>query len=105
AITVESTSRSVKTKNWNIQYYEAGEGYPIIMLHGSGPGATGWTNFNKSLEALSDRFWIIAPDMPGWGKSDAVKWNERDHSETLLEFMDALGIEKAAIVGNSMGGM
>lgn len=102
----ESTSRTVKTASGRIHYHEAGpaDGHPVIMLHGSGPGATGWSNFNGQLQALADRFRVIAPDMPGWGDSDPVTYEERNHQQAALDFMDELGIERASYVGNSMGG-
>ncbi|MFD4603825.1 alpha/beta fold hydrolase [Streptomyces sp. NPDC058464] len=104
-LTAEGTSRTVQTKNWKIHYNEAGEGHPIVMLHGSGPGATGWSNFGPNMKVLSDRFRVIAVDTPGWGASDAVTPDERDPVEAALQLLDALGIDKAAFVGNSMGGM
>jgi 2-hydroxy-6-oxonona-2,4-dienedioate hydrolase len=104
-LTEESTSRTVQTRRWKIHYNEAGEGHPIIMLHGSGPGATGWSNFGPNLKALAEKYRVFAVDMPGWGKSDPVTFEERDHVTAALDFMDALGLEKAAFVGNSMGGM
>ena len=48
---------------------------------------------------------MLALDAPGWGRSDAATSDDYDHPAAVLEFMDALGIEKAALVGNSMGGM
>lgn len=104
-LTFEATSRTVQTKDWKIHFNEAGEGHPLLMLHGSGPGATGWSNFGPNLKALSTRYRVIAADMPGWGESAAVTYDERDHVEATLQLLDALEIEKAAFVGNSMGGM
>ncbi len=104
-LTAEGTSRTVQTKRWKIHYNEAGEGHPIIMLHGSGPGATGWSNFGPNLKVLAEKYRVLAVDMPGWGKSDPVSAEERDHVAAAVELMDELGIEKAAFVGNSMGGM
>ena len=104
-LTYEATSRTVQTARWKIHYNEAGEGHPVVMLHGSGPGATGWSNFGPNMPALAERFRVIAVDMPGWGASDAVTFDERDHAGAALELLDTLGIEKAAFVGNSMGGM
>jgi 2-hydroxy-6-oxonona-2,4-dienedioate hydrolase len=98
------TSREIQTKDWRIHYQEAGEGHPVILLHGGGPGATGWSNFSPNIEALSQHFRVIAPDMPGWGESDPVDFNTLDHVDVAIQFLDALGIEKAAFVGNSMGG-
>ncbi len=67
SITKESSSRTVKTRDWNIHYHEAGTGHPLILLHGSGPGATGWSNFSGNLAGLSQHFRVLAVDMPGWG--------------------------------------
>lgn len=103
-LTEQTTSRVIQTKRWKIHYNEAGEGYPVLMLHGSGPGATGWSNFGPNIEALADAYRVIAVDMPGWGQSDAVKPDERDHVAAALDLLDSLEIEKAAFVGNSMGG-
>ncbi len=105
-LTHSNTSRTVKTASGQIHFHEAGpaDGHPVIMLHGSGPGATGWSNFNGQLRALSDRYRVIAPDMPGWGDSDPVRYEERNHHQAALDFMDELGLERAAYVGNSMGG-
>ncbi len=104
-LTYEATSRTAQTPRWKIHYNEAGEGQPVVMLHGSGPGATGWSNFGPNMPALAERFRVIAVDMPGWGASDAVTCDQRDHAGAALDLLDALGIEKAAFVGNSMGGM
>lgn len=103
-ISQESTSRRIRTRDWNLQYYEAGQGHPVILLHGSGPGATGWSNFSGNIAALAQQFRVLAVDMPGWGLSDACTVERLDHVEAAIQFMDALGIEKAAFVGNSMGG-
>ena len=105
ALTFEGTSRMIRTANWNIHYNEAGAGYPVILLHGSGAGATGWSNFSKNIGHLAESFRVLAVDMPGWGRSDAATPEENNHVTALAEFMDALGIERAALVGNSMGGI
>lgn len=103
-ITEEQTSRFVDTPSGRIHYNEVGEGPAIVFLHGSGPGATGWSNFAKNMAHLGEHFRCLAVDMPGWGKSDTVARENRDHVTAALHFLDALGIEKAAFVGNSMGG-
>ncbi|WP_353952538.1 alpha/beta hydrolase [Knoellia sp. S7-12] len=103
-LTEQNTSRTVETPSGTIHYNEAGEGHPILLLHGSGPGATGWSNFGPNLKALSSQFRVIAADMPGWGKSSPVSYEKRDHVTAVLHLLDALGIDQAALVGNSMGG-
>lgn len=105
-ITAESSSRFVQTSPHRIHYNEAGSGHPVILLHGSGPGSTGWSNFRANIAALAEDFHVYAVDMPGWGESDTqTPETGYDHVAALISFMDELGIEKAALVGNSMGGI
>jgi 2-hydroxy-6-oxonona-2,4-dienedioate hydrolase len=104
ALNKQDISKKVRTKDFDIHYVEAGQGVPVVLLHGGGPGATGWSNYSPNIEALSRHFRVIAPDMPGWGESSAVDFSTLDHVEAATQLLDALGIEKAAFVGNSMGG-
>ena len=103
-LTESGTSQFIQTKKWRLHYNEAGSGHPVVMLHGSGPGASGWSNFKTTLIGLSPDFRAIAVDMPGWGKSDTAPPEDRDHVEALVQFLDELGIDRAAVIGNSMGG-
>nr|MCS5619173.1 alpha/beta hydrolase [Myxococcota bacterium] len=68
-ITENNTSGFIEAQGAKIHYHNAGEGHPILFLHGSGPGATGWSNFGDNIVELSKRFRTIAIDFPGWGKS------------------------------------
>ena len=95
-LTDEGTSRYVETASWKLHYNEAGEGHPVILLHGSGAGATGWSNFAPNIAALAEDFRVLALDAPGWGRSDAATSDTYDHPAAVLEFMDALGIERRA---------
>ncbi|MFE2936290.1 alpha/beta fold hydrolase [Streptomyces sp. NPDC059278] len=97
-------AHTVQAGEWNLRYYEAGSGHSVVLLHGSGPGATGWSNFAGNIEALAEHFHVYAVDMPGWGESDPATVDRLDHVATAIRFLDALSIEKAAFVGNSMGG-
>jgi pimeloyl-ACP methyl ester carboxylesterase len=101
----DATSKDVQTKKWRLHYHDAGHGRPLVFLHGSGPGATGWTNFRTNLGPLAERHRVIAVDMPGWGRSDTATPDDRDHLEALELFLDTLGLERVALIGNSMGGM
>jgi 2-hydroxy-6-oxonona-2,4-dienedioate hydrolase len=105
-LTDESTGRFVQTSTHRIHYNEAGSGHPVILLHGSGPGSTGWSNFRTNIATLAQDFHVYAVDMPGWGQSDTqTRETGYDHVAALIAFMDALDIDKAALVGNSMGGI
>jgi 2-hydroxy-6-oxonona-2,4-dienedioate hydrolase len=103
-LTRAEAARTASTKDWKLRYYEAGQGRPIVLLHGSGPGTTGWGNFAGNIEALARDFRVYAVDMPGWGESDPVTIDRIDHVAAAVQFLDAVGIERAAFVGNSMGG-
>lgn len=106
--TEADTSRFAQTKRWKIHYNEAGSGHPVILLHGTGPGATGWSNFHQNFDELAKSHRVIAPDFPGWGKSDIFDCTGESRSganaEAIKLLMDELGLETAALVGNSMGG-
>ncbi len=107
-LTENSTSRTVQTKKKKLHFNEAGSGHPVILLHGTGPGATGWSNFGPNIPVLAKHYRVIALDLPGWGKSDPVDPLKEDrqavHVESVKLLMDELGLKSAALVGNSMGG-
>lgn len=85
---------------------EAGEDV-VIMLHGSGPGATSWANFYRNVEPLSKAgYRVILLDFPGWGKSDPVICSSSRselNGRAVKGLMDALNISCAHLIGNSMG--
>ena len=107
-ITEEGTSKTVYAGGMNIHYHEVGEGPPLIMLHSVGPGGvTAWITFYKVLPALSKHFRCIAMDMPNFARTGPMVYNEPVHTfqaRIALALMDALGIDKADILGNSQGG-
>tara|TARA_R110002051_G_scaffold176316_1_gene246289 strand:- start:4805 stop:5680 length:876 start_codon:yes stop_codon:yes gene_type:complete len=107
-ITEETSSRFVQTSRWKLHYNEAGAGHPVIFLHGTGPGATGWSNFHQNIAAISSKYRTILLDFPGWGKSEVFDCTGESRTSANVEsvklLMDELGLEKATLVGNSMGG-
>ncbi|WP_329351806.1 alpha/beta fold hydrolase [Vibrio natriegens] len=111
--TEQETSKFVQIEegdlNLKLHYNDCGEGSEVVvMLHGSGPGATGWANFNRNIEPLVDAgYRVILLDCPGWGKSDSIvsTQSRSDLNATALKgVLDALDIERAHLIGNSMGG-
>src|SRR5690349_20141946 len=52
-LTKDATSRRIQTPSWDIHYNEAGEGFPVVLVHGGGPGASGWSNYNPNIPYLS----------------------------------------------------
>ncbi|UCE30033.1 MAG: alpha/beta fold hydrolase [Burkholderiales bacterium] len=105
--TEAGTSRFVDVDGYRIHYHEAGSGAPVVLIHGGGPGATGWSNYSRNIGPLSERFRVIVPDLPGFGKSD-MKPREQNtwewYGPMIGRFLDVLGIEQAHFVGNSLGG-
>lgn len=100
-------SRTVTFGRRSIFVTELGEGYPVLMLHGGGPGASGLSNYGRNIQALAQRFRVIVPDMQGYGRSG--KGVDRkdpfgDLADAMLGLMEALQIRRAHLVGNSLGG-
>jgi pimeloyl-ACP methyl ester carboxylesterase len=88
-------------------YLEAGSGEPVIMLHGSGPGVSALANWQHNIPALSQRFHVLAPDIVGFGATERphdIVYSLRTWTDHIWAFLDAHGIEKTSIVGNSLGG-
>ncbi|GBL59075.1 alpha/beta hydrolase fold family protein [Pseudomonas citronellolis] len=91
-----------------LHYNDLGEGAEtVVMLHGSGPGASGWANFSRNLEPLlAAGYRVILMDCPGWSKSDPIvcRGSRSDLNATALKgLLDVLGLERVHILGNSMG--
>jgi len=112
ALTDASTSRFIRIKEGDldlqVHYNDTGQGTePVVMLHGSGPGASGWANFHRNVAPLVGAgYRVVLLDMPGWSKSDPIvcTGSRSDlNARALKGMMDALGIDKAHLVGNSMG--
>ncbi len=94
--------KDVTVLSFNLHYLEAGSGAPVVLLHGLGGDGSRW---GPNIEALSREFRVLALDEIGFGESDKPLANYHTGmlSEFLVGFLDALGIDKASLVGNSMG--
>jgi pimeloyl-ACP methyl ester carboxylesterase len=107
ALTEAGTSRFITVDGCKIHYHEAGTGEPLVLLHGGGPGATGWSNYSRNIPTLAERFRVIVPDLPGFGKSDMKPRDQNTwewYGPLMGRFLDELRIERAHFVGNSLGG-
>jgi pimeloyl-ACP methyl ester carboxylesterase len=88
-------------------YLEAGSGETVLMLHGSGPGVSALANWQHNIPALAQRFHVLAPDIVGFGATERpedIVYSLRTWTDHIWAFMDSRGIEKARVVGNSLGG-
>jgi 2-hydroxymuconate-semialdehyde hydrolase len=99
--------QSILANGIRTNYQDVGEGPPVLLIHGSGPGVTGWANWRLTIPALATRFRVLAPDMVGFGYTERPadgNYNMENWVSHIIGFMDALGIERAHVVGNSFGG-
>ena len=106
-LTEEGTSKYVQAGDIKLHYNEAGVGETLICLHGGGPGASGWSNYVANISPLSQQYRTILLDLPGFGKSDPVAIEGSRfayNAKAIKDLLDALGIQKAHLIGNSMGG-
>ena len=91
-----------------IHYHEAGEGPAVVFLHGSGLGASGWSNFKGNYPRFAEAgFRTVVPDILGFGyssKPDDALYTIDYMADGIIAPLDQLGIETCALVGNSMGG-
>jgi len=85
-----------------MHYRYSGKGEAIVLLHMSGSSSD---EFDKVGDILKNRFSIFAPDILGFGGSDAPPryYTLMDHAQSIIRFMDALQIDKAIFVGNLVG--
>jgi pimeloyl-ACP methyl ester carboxylesterase len=94
----------VRTEVGDISYIEAGSGEPLIALHGLGGTKA---SFLPTLSALADDYRVIALDLPGFGESVmpiGAAYDAPFFAHAVGGFMDAVGVGRAHLVGNSMGG-
>lgn len=88
-------------------YLTAGDGPPVMLLHGSGPGVTAYANWRLTIPTLAQGLRVVAPDLVGFGFTERpadVRYDMQTWVAQAVGLLDALGIEKTHLVGNSFGG-
>lgn len=99
--------KSAMVKGINTNYYDCGEGVPVLLLHGSAPGVSAWANWAKTMSLLSKTHRVIAYDIPGFGYTERnpnIDLGMKLWVQHAIEFLNYLELEKVHIVGNSFGG-
>ena len=104
-----ASSRTAKIAGVEVHYHDAGDpaATPVVLLHGGGPGASAWSNFGPNVGVFAERFRVLAIDQPGYGRTGAGELTGHfftHAADQLLALLDELGIARAHLVGNSLGG-
>lgn len=99
--------QSVDTGAVTTNYHDLGEGPPVLLLHGSGPGVSAWANWRLPMPYLTEHHRVLAPDLAGFGYSqvpDGWEYSTQTWLQQVVDFLDAVGVDKVSVVGNSFGG-
>jgi 4,5:9,10-diseco-3-hydroxy-5,9,17-trioxoandrosta-1(10),2-diene-4-oate hydrolase len=108
-VTVSSQTTIEAAEIPRLYHHEAGAEHPrtVVLLHGGGPGASAWGNFGPNVPVFAESFRTIAVDQPGYGRSEPPTGEAHyftEAADALAALLDRLGIERADLVGNSLGG-
>jgi pimeloyl-ACP methyl ester carboxylesterase len=113
-ITESGTSRFVQAGGYRLHLHDTGArtaqaetNLPLVLLHGGGPGASGWSNFSQNVAGLAEHFRVLVVDQPGYGRSDKPVVEEgvwTFNARILAEVLDEIGVSIAHVLGNSLGG-
>ncbi|SDQ81453.1 4,5:9,10-diseco-3-hydroxy-5,9,17-trioxoandrosta-1(10),2-diene-4-oate hydrolase [Pseudomonas sp. UC 17F4] len=90
-----------------LHYQDVGTGEAVVFIHGSGPGASGHSNFKQNYPAFAAAgYRVIVPDLPGYGASSKPQtvYSLDFFVSALSGLLDALDIQRCVLVGNSLGG-
>jgi pimeloyl-ACP methyl ester carboxylesterase len=88
-------------------YHDVGDGAPVMLLHGSGPGVSAWANWQLTIPALAGHARVLAPDLVGYGateRPETIRYSLRTWTDHVWSFLDALGLGQVSVIGNSLGG-
>jgi len=93
---------------YEISMAEAGSGPAVVFLHGSGPGASGTSNFRSNAPAFVEAgYRVLLPDLIGYGassKPEGIDYTLQLFTDTVFEALTQAGVTSAILVGNSLGG-
>lgn len=106
--TPEAAGLTVDASGIRTHYWDYGSGEPLLLLHGSGPGVSAWANWRLNMEPLAERgHRVLALDLVGFGyteRPDDVYYSLDTWRDHVWSFLEAMDVERVAIVGNSLGG-
>lgn len=99
----QTTDKTITVYGAKIQYKETGSGPTVILLHGLGGDSSNWLS---TIGPLSEKYRVIVPDQIGFGRSDKplISYRVGTYVDFLAGLYKELKIERASLVGNSLGG-
>lgn len=100
-------AQSIVAAGIRTNYHDIGHGYPVLLIHGSGPGVSAWANWRLVMPELAKQARVIAPDMVGFGYTErpaGLRYTMEAWVAQAIGLLDALHIECADLIGNSFGG-
>lgn len=104
---LERSGQTIDADGIETHYHEAGSGESVLLLHGSGPGVSAWANWQHSIAPLAENHHVLAPDIVGFGyteRPEDIRYSLQAWIDHIRGFLDAKGVERTSIVGNSLGG-
>ncbi len=99
--------RSIDAGGIRVNYHDHGSGFPLLLIHGSGPGVSAYVNWRLVMPELAKQRRVLAPDMVGFGFTERPaghQYTMQNWVKQAIDFIDALGLEQVDLVGNSFGG-
>ncbi|KAA9027034.1 alpha/beta fold hydrolase [Niallia endozanthoxylica] len=100
-------SKNIEVNGISTHYLESGQGEPILLIHGSGPGVTAEANWRLVIPRLSENFHVYAPDIVGFGyteRPEDIQYGVETWTNHLISFIETIGESRVHIIGNSLGG-
>ncbi len=96
-------SKNIKVDGLDVHYYTAGEGDPLVVIHGGGGDARSW---QRNIGDLATKYTVYAPDLPGYGLTQPLKgkYYIPELADFVAKFAKTLGLNKFNLVGHSLGG-
>ena len=99
--------KSIVAAGLRTNYHDLGQGFPVMMIHGSGPGVSAYANWRLVMPELAKSRRVVAPDMAGFGFTDrpaGARYTMDHWVAQAIGLLDALDLPQADLVGNSFGG-
>lgn len=100
--------KSIVAMGLKTNYHDLGSGEPVVLLHGSGPGVSAWSNWRLLLPTVAKHSRAIAFDLSGFGYTEIdpkASYTIDYWLQHLTDFLDAMKLDKVAFLGNSFGGL